>query len=142
MILFDNKPEWFSDSDDLLRNWLVRVASKEGLKIGDLIYNFVSESQILDTNKSFLQHDYLTDIITFNYNEGKEVRGEVYICSDVVKENAKDLQVQKEVELRRVIIHGLLHLMGYDDHEESDIRQMRDAEEKSLLLHAKILENN
>ena len=114
--------------------WLKAVAEGEGKTIGEIGIIFCSDNFLLDINKQYLKHDYYTDIITFNYCEGNKLSGDLFISVDSVRANAAFYEVEFPVEMRRVIVHGLLHLMGYDDHSDEDITQMRAKENACLLL--------
>ena len=109
----------------LTSKWLRFVAQSESKKLGDIAIIFCSDNYILDVNIKYLQHDYYTDIITFDYCDGKTLSGDLFISIDSVRENASFYGVAFPVELNRVIVHGLLHLIGYDDHTEEDIAVMR-----------------
>ncbi len=111
---------------------LKSVADREGKKIGTLCYVFVSDEKILEINKKFLQHDYYTDIITFDDSSESTISGEMYISIDTVRTNADEYQTDFAEELLRVMIHGVLHLCGYDDKTENEQQQMRAAEAKYL----------
>ena len=139
MIVFEGLPHWCLDTEVELAEWLVRVAEAEGACVGQLQYKCVEDEEILEINRKYLEHDYYTDIITFGYREGRVVEAEVFIGYETVYSNAKDLDIAPPEELRRVILHGLLHLLGYDDRSASSKQKMRDAEEKYLLLRAKNL---
>jgi rRNA maturation RNase YbeY len=116
-----------------LKNWLEFVGKIEKVKIERLDYFFVSENEIIDINKKFLKHNYKTDIITFNTGFLSIICGEIFICLDVVKENAFDYSKGYfDKELYRVIVHGLLHLIGYNDYTSEEIRMMREREEYHL----------
>lgn len=108
--------------------WLKFVAESEIRKIGDISIVFCSDNYILDVNMKYLQHDYFTDIITFDYCEGKVLSGDLIISIDSVRENAALYGVKFEEELNRVMVHGVLHLIGYDDHTEADQKIMREKE--------------
>ncbi len=95
--------------------WIRRVAATYGRKIGEVGYLFCDDEKILEVNREYLQHDYYTDIITFDYNEGKQINGDLVISLDTVKSNAKLFNKPYEEELYRVIIHGILHLCGIND---------------------------
>ena len=99
-----------------------------------IIFNVIlcNDPSILEINRQFLGHDYYTDIITFDYSEEETINGELYISVDTVRENAKEYGEEFLVELHRVIIHGMLHLCGLDDHCEEDIAEMRAAENSAL----------
>ncbi len=109
----------------LTSRWLKFVAESESKRLGDISVIFCSDNYILDVNIKYLQHDYYTDIITFDYCEGERLSGDLFISVDSVRENASFYGTEFADELNRVIVHGLLHLIGYDDHTEEDIAQMR-----------------
>ena len=116
----------------LTSNWLKQVAVAEGRSVGDISIIFCSDNYLLDVNKKYLQHDYFTDIITFDYCEGSVLSGDLFISVDSVRENASFYGTSFEDELNRVIVHGVLHLIGYDDHSEEDIAVMRSKENTYL----------
>jgi probable rRNA maturation factor len=118
---------------DLVREWMIQTANAEAFDLNRLDVVFCSDDFLLEINKTHLNHDYYTDIITFPLHPNP-IQAEVYISIDRVKENAAALNIPFTLELHRVIIHGLLHLCGYDDHEEKDIRQIRSKEEFYLKL--------
>jgi rRNA maturation RNase YbeY len=109
----------------LTSRWLKFVAESEAKRLGDVAVIFCSDNYILDVNIKYLQHDYYTDIITFDYCEGNRLSGDLFISVDSVRENASFYGTEFADELNRVIVHGLLHLIGYDDHSEEDIAVMR-----------------
>jgi probable rRNA maturation factor len=102
------------EHESLVTNWIEKVLSAEKKELGYINYIFCNDDYILDINKTYLQHDYYTDIITFDYNK-KKVESDIYISIDRIKENATDLNVKFRDELLRVIVHGALHLCGYKD---------------------------
>lgn len=114
--------------------WLRLVASSEIRKIGDINIIFCSDNYILDVNMKYLQHDYFTDIITFDYCEGEVLSGDLFISIDSVRENAGFYKTGFQDELNRVIVHGILHLIGYDDHSKEEIKVMRSKEDYYLSL--------
>lgn len=116
------------------KQWLKHVANQEGCIIGELNIIFCSDKYILDINKKFLNHDYYTDIITFDYRENQTLSGDLFISIDCVRDNADFYKVEFSDELERVIVHGLLHIIGYDDHKENDIKLMREKEDNYLFL--------
>lgn len=122
----------------LTRNWLKLVAGSEIRKIGDINIIFCSDNYILDVNMKYLQHDYFTDIITFDYCEGDHLSGDLFISIDTVKDNAQFYGTEFSDELNRVIVHGVLHLVGYDDHTEPDQVLMREKENYYLKLREKV----
>ena len=99
----------------LISNWIKSVAAVYGKKIANISYVFCSDERILAVNKQFLNHDYFTDIITFDYSENNSIAGDIFISIDTVKSNAAEFGVSFEQELYRIIIHGILHLCGQDD---------------------------
>jgi rRNA maturation RNase YbeY len=115
--------------------WLKKVMKHYEIDNASLVFVFVDDEYLLEMNKSHLNHDYYTDIITFNMNEENSLCGEMYISVDRVKENALEFSDGNFLlELARVMVHGALHLMGYDDHSESDERLIREQEEICLML--------
>ena len=131
---------YFQDVDFKFREkrktneWLRLTAESEIFRIGDISIIFCSDPYILDINQKYLGHDYFTDIITFDYCEGDRLSGDLFISVDSVRENALEYGTEFNDELNRVIVHGLLHLIGYDDHTEEDIAMMRKKENYYLSL--------
>lgn len=119
-------------NEELIQYWISFVLHKHDASPGDLNYIFTSNAEILKINKEFLAHDYFTDIITFNYCEGNVVSGDIYISIDTVRENAQDFEVPFGQELNRVVIHGVLHLLGFDDANEEEKALMRKKEDECL----------
>ena len=129
----------FTYKNKLANNrWLKMVAGSEIRKIGDINVIFCSDNYILDVNMKYLQHDYFTDIITFDYCEGKILSGDLFISVDSVRENSIEFGTDFEEELHRVIVHGVLHLIGYDDHTEEDKKMMRQKENYYLQMRSQI----
>ncbi len=118
----------------LTRKWLKLVAESEICRIGDISVIFCSDNYILDINQKYLGHDYFTDIITFDYREGDRLSGDLFISVDSVRENSIEFGTSFNDELNRVIVHGLLHIIGYDDHTDEDIKVMRSKENYYLSL--------
>lgn len=116
----------------IIKKWIKGVVEASGKKVGDVNIIFCNDPSILEINQQFLGHDYYTDIITFDYCEGNTVSGELYISVDTVEANAQEYNETFRNEMHRVIIHGILHLLGYDDHSEDDIAQMREQEDLAL----------
>jgi probable rRNA maturation factor len=127
--LADDVTHPFPTQEEGFISWLENVAKSESKSISSLTYIFCSDDYLLDINNSYLGHDYYTDIITFPYKEGDDVESDLYISLDRVKENAEDYHVSYDNELKRVMVHGLLHLFGYGDKTEEDIRTMREKED-------------
>ena len=131
---------YFEDTDFVFKGktatnrWLRLVAESEIRRIGEISIIFCSDNYILDVNQKYLQHDYFTDIITSDYCAGEKHSGELFISVDSVRENAIEYGAEFKDELNRVIVHGLLHLIGYDDHCDEDIAQMRAKENYYLSL--------
>jgi len=115
-----------------IRAWVADVAADYGRRVGDITYIFVDDEEILRVNREFLQHDYYTDIITFDYNDGRRLSGDLFISLDTVRSNAEGLQVAYEQELHRVIIHGVLHLCGINDKGPGEREMMEAAENRAL----------
>lgn len=127
----------FEFKDKLINNrWLKMVAESEIKRLGDINIIFCSDPYILDVNLKYLQHDYFTDIITFDYCEGKTLSGDLFISIDSVRENSIFYGTEFIDELHRVIVHGVLHLIGYDDHCDDDIKVMRSKENYYLQLRS------
>lgn len=117
---------------DLLRRWIARVADDHQRVAAELTYIFCDDPKIIEVNRQYLQHDYFTDIITFDYTRGRRLRGDMYISLDTVASNAQMLGVDYDRELRRVIIHGVLHLCGIDDKAPGQRQIMESHEDKAL----------
>lgn len=115
-----------------LKNYIPQIFSKEGKRLEHINYIFCSDEGLLEINRKFLQHDFYTDIITFDLSSSSAVQAEIYISVDRVKENAQQLGVSFRAELHRVIFHGVLHLCGYSDKSKADQAEMRKKEEKYL----------
>lgn len=114
--------------------WVKAVAASYGKKVGEIAYIFVNDDKILEVNRTYLQHDYFTDIITFDYSEGDIISGDLFISLDTVRTNAEQIGATYEQELRRVIIHGILHLCGINDKGPGEREIMETAEDKALAI--------
>lgn len=126
--------------EQLFQQWFQQIEQIEKIDIDTVSYIFCSDDYLLDINNEYLKHDYYTDVITFNYNEDDLLSGDVFISVDRVKENAVEYNVPFEIELARVVIHGLLHLVGYDDKTDDLRALMRDKENQYInLIENKIL---
>ena len=135
MVEFVNQTDFplpFTETD--LSSWLMNVVTHEHKTLGDLTIILGRDDWLLEYNKTYLQHDYYTDIITFDYTEENLVSGDLLISIDRVIDNANTLNVPRETELMRVIVHGLLHLLGYKDKSDEDILLMRSKEDYYLGL--------
>jgi rRNA maturation RNase YbeY len=114
--------------------WIRRVAATYGKRVGEVGYLFCDDEKILEVNREFLDHDYYTDIITFDYDEGDTINGDIVISLDTVRSNAQQLGKDYDEELHRVIIHGILHLCGQNDKGPGEREQMEAAENNALKL--------
>ena len=114
--------------------WVKAVAASYRKRVGDIAYVFCDDEEILRVNREYLQHDYYTDIITFDYSEGDTIAGDLFISLDTVRTNAAQFDTTYDEELRRVIIHGILHLCGINDKGPGEREQMEAAENQALAL--------
>ena len=127
----------FSISDEhAVASWLNDVCVAEGKSLEVVSYIFCADEYLLEMNRQYLNHDYYTDVITFDYCEADAVSGDVFISIDRVEENAQTIGVSKQDELHRVMVHGLLHLIGYGDKSEAEKEQMTQKEDYYLSLRA------
>lgn len=117
-----------------ITRWIKKVADHHQKRVGEINYIFCDDAEILRINREFLDHDYYTDIITFDYTEGKTISGDLYISLDTVKSNAEKFSTNPNEELLRVIIHGILHLCGFADKTVEEEISMRDQENRALSL--------
>lgn len=121
-----------------IKSWIKNVIEQRGGKLGDISYIFCNDEYILNVNKEYLNHDYYTDIITFDYTEKDyssdkmKISGDLFISLDTVKSNSEELGLDFNQELHRVIIHGVLHLLGFKDKTDKEAKEMRKAEEECL----------
>ena len=134
MITFSNADIQFKfNKKRAVKDWIKATILEENKKTGDISVIFCSDPYILDMNRQYLGHDYYTDVITFDYVEGDRISGDIFISIDTVEANSKEYGAASfEEEMLRVIIHGVLHLLEYDDHTEEDIARMRQAENDRL----------
>ncbi|NJB37053.1 rRNA maturation RNase YbeY [Croceivirga sp. JEA036] len=132
--------EFFSECDFHLEDttnyndWLIRLIATKDWILGDITYIFCHDSYLLKVNQEYLNHDYFTDIITFDYTVDTTLGADIFISIDRVKENAVEYGVSFDRELRRVMAHGVLHLMGYKDKTDSQVREMRVEENNAIEL--------
>ena len=120
------------------KEWLVKAVNLEGYSLQNIVYAFFDDEALKQLNIKFLNHNYYTDVISFNDSDDHSLKGNIAISIDRVKENAKEFSSSFDDELRRVMIHGLLHFMGYNDQTEDQIKAIRAKEEKMLrLFHVK-----
>jgi rRNA maturation RNase YbeY len=136
-ISFHSEQITFSLPDEkAVANWLQDVCVSEGKSLSEVSYIFCSDEYLLEMNRQYLNHDYYTDVITFDYCEANDVAGDVFISVDRVSENAETVGVSEVDELHRVMVHGLLHLLGYHDKEAADKEQMTAKEDFYLSLRS------
>ena len=121
-------------SKRLLKAWIKEFVANHGKKVGELAFVFCDDEKILEVNRNFLQHDYYTDIITFDYCEGDLVSGDIYISVERVEENALNHNENYSTELLRVVAHGVLHLIGFQDKEEKSKLKMTENEDLCISL--------
>lgn len=112
--------------------WIRDIASKHGKTIGEIAYVFCDDAKILEVNRQYLDHDYYTDIITFDYCEDDKLSGDIFISLDTVKSNSATYGTDYYDELTRVIIHGILHLCGYKDKSDDESKAMRALEDAAI----------
>ncbi len=115
-------------------DWIKKVAETYGKKTGDICYIFCSDEKILEVNRRYLQHDYYTDIITFDYTAGNKISGDLYISLDTVRTNAEKFATPYDEELHRTIIHGILHLCGINDKGPGEREIMEACENRALAI--------
>ena len=132
MIEFTFDTDFILDNKKQVSGWLLSLANSEGFTVKNLHYNFVSAEKIHSINKQFLNHDYPTDVIAFDYCKEKELSGEVFVCQKIVEQNAVDYSQTIENETLRVLCHALLHFCGHKDKNSKDLAVMRLAEDKAI----------
>ena len=118
-------------------SWIRSVAAKYGKKCGEIAYIFCDDEKILEVNRTYLQHDYYTDVITFDYSEGNVISGDIFISLDTVKSNAAQYGQAYETEIYRIIIHGILHLCGINDKAPGEREHMTVCENEALAMLGK-----
>lgn len=132
MINFNYETDFKLQSEVQISTWITNTISSEAYKLGDINYVFCDDEYLHKLNVEFLNHDTLTDIISFDYSVGKIIQGDIFISIERVTDNAKDFGVSFEDELKRVIIHGVLHYCGYKDKTDYDAKFMREKENHYL----------
>jgi probable rRNA maturation factor len=138
MISFNYETDFTLDNETVFSDWLSEVISSELKNEGEINYIFCDDDYLLEINQQYLDHDTLTDIISFDYSVGNELHGDIFISVERVRDNAIDFNVSFEDELKRVMVHGVLHYCGYKDKSESDERLMREKEEEKMkMFHVK-----
>lgn len=138
MIIFNYESDFNLANEAAISEWLSRVIVSEKKKEGEISYVFCDDEYLHKINLEYLQHDTLTDIISFDYSVGNELHGDIFISIERVRDNAADFNVSFEDELKRVLVHGVLHYCGYKDKSEKDEALMRAKEdEKIAMFHVK-----
>ena len=128
--------DWkFSLDKNKVKFWINQVVNLEKKVVARIDYNFVSDDELLEMNKKFLKHNYYTDVLTFSENRGNRLTGDIAISIHRVKENAALIKTTFDQELKRVIIHGILHLCGYNDSTDKEKETMRKRESKYLMIY-------
>lgn len=140
MIDFVYNTDFRLANKEVFSRWLISVANAEGFLIDTLVFLFVDDDEILQMNNKFLKHDYYTDVITFGDLKDRNISGDIAISIERVLDNSKTYGVEFEDELKRVMVHGLLHIMGYNDKESNDKSVMSQKEKKAIkMFHVKQL---
>lgn len=138
MISFNYETEFELPNENEIEKWLSEVIVSESKKEGDINYIFCDDEYLHEINVKYLDHDTLTDIISFDYSIGNELHGDIFVSVERVADNAKDFNVSFDEELKRVLAHGILHFAGYKDKSEDDELLMRSKEdEKIAMFHVK-----
>src|SRR3970040_1194698 len=132
MINFNYESDFSLDNEEAVRTWISEVIVSESKKEGEINYIFCDDEYLHKINLEYLNHDNLTDIISFDYSVGDEINGDIFISVERVQDNANDFKVSFETELKRVMVHGILHYCGYKDKGEEDERLMRSKEDEKL----------
>lgn len=123
-----------SINEELLKKWISKIIKNKDYNVGAISIIFCSDEYIIEQNRQFLNHDYYTDIITFDYCENRNISGDLLISLDTVRSNSEQYKTNFTEELHRVIIHGILHLLGFDDKTPESRSIMRKEEDKSLAI--------
>ncbi|WP_432672361.1 rRNA maturation RNase YbeY [Flavobacterium sp. SM2513] len=134
MISFNYETDFELGNEDAFQDWISRVILSEGKKEGDINYVFCDDAYLHKLNVEYLEHDTLTDVISFDYCVGNELHGDIFISVERVEDNAKDFGVSFADELKRVIVHGVLHYCGYKDKSVEDEALMRSVEEEKIKM--------
>lgn len=121
-----------------IRQWIKKVVENEGKELGDLNIILSRDKELIELNKKYLSRKYLTDVITFEYNQEKKISGDIYLSVERIRENALKFNERVDREILRVIIHGILHLMGYRDKKDEEQKKMRQKEDECLYMYDKM----
>lgn len=134
MISYNYEVDFELGDEAAFSSWISAIIASEAKKEGDINYIFCDDEYLLKLNEEYLNHDTLTDIISFDYSVGNELHGDIFISIERVRENAADFDVAFENELKRVMAHGVLHYCGYKDKTEADVQIMRSKEEEKIKM--------
>ena len=138
MISFNYELDFTLENEQAFQDWLSEVITSENKTEGEINYIFCDDEYLLEINQQYLDHDTLTDIISFDYSIGNDLHGDIFISIERVRENALDFNVSFTEELKRVMVHGVLHYCGYKDKTENDEKVMRQKEEEKMtMFHVK-----
>jgi rRNA maturation RNase YbeY len=134
MISFNYELEFQLENEEQFSSWISNLILSENKKEGDINYIFCDDEYILEINKQYLDHDYYTDIISFDYSVGNELHGDIFVSIERVRENAVEFDVTFDEELKRVLAHGVLHYCGYKDKTEEEELLMRSKEDEKIKM--------
>jgi len=134
MISFNYETDFELDNETQYEEWISRIIESEGFDEGEINYIFCDDEYLHKINVEYLDHDTLTDIISFDYTVGNLIQGDIFVSIERVRENADDFKVSFDEELRRVLSHGVLHYCGYKDKSEADEALMREKEEEKMQM--------
>jgi len=134
MIYFNYEGDFTLDDEAIFADWIERIVESEHKELGEISYIFCDDEYLHKINVEYLQHDTLTDIISFDYTEGDVISGDIFISIERVADNAQDFKVPFEHELKRVLAHGVLHYCGYKDKSEADEKLMRTKEDEKIAM--------
>jgi probable rRNA maturation factor len=134
MINFNYETEFTLDNEEAISSWISNVIKSENKKEGEISYIFCDDEYLLQINQEHLQHDFYTDIISFDYTVGNELSGDIFVSVERVRENAIDFKVPFDEEFKRVLVHGVLHYCGYKDKSEEDELLMRSKEDEKIAM--------
>ena len=134
MISFNYETDFELENEEAFENWIIDIVDSEASAVGEINYVFCDDEYLHKINVEYLNHDTLTDIISFDYTVGNLIQGDIFISIERVKDNANDFKVSFEEELKRVMAHGILHYCGYKDKTDKDAEIMRKKEEEKIKL--------
>ena len=134
MISFNYETDFTLDNESIYKDWIFRIVDSEGFELGEINYIFCYDEYLHKINVEYLNHDTLTDIISFDYSVGNILQGDIFISTERVSDNAKDFNVVFDDELKRVMSHGVLHYCGYKDKSTADEAIMRSKEDEKIAM--------